>query len=82
MSVPCYRQTPIGTYIVDFYCPSRSLIIELDGGQHFEEDARLYDEKRTAYLEHQGLSVVRFTNREIWTNFRGVCEMSESLLTG
>lgn len=49
------RQHPIGTYIVDFYCHQARLAIEIDGGQHNQDDQRLYDERRTAYLEAQGI---------------------------
>lgn len=56
------RQHPIGTYIVDFYCHQARLAIEIDGGQHNQDDQRLYDERRTAYLEAQGIHVLRFWN--------------------
>ncbi len=41
-----YRQKPIGNYIADFYCPRAKLVIEVDGGQHFEEANEKYDQKR------------------------------------
>ena len=47
-------------------------MVELDGGQHYGDD-RSYDEKRTAYLERVGILVLRFSNADIWNNFRGVC---------
>lgn len=37
------RQKPIGSYIVDFYCRKANLVIELDGGRHFEDGSREYD---------------------------------------
>ena len=58
------RQRPIGPYIVDFYCPEHSLVIELDGGQHAQPEQAIYDEERTAYLDGCGLKVLRFTNDE------------------
>jgi very-short-patch-repair endonuclease len=58
------RQQPIGPYIVDFFCPSAKLIVELDGGQHGEDKAILYDEARTRWLEAQGYRVLRFWNWE------------------
>lgn len=60
------RQMPIGAYIVDFACFKAKLIIELDGGQHQDEEA--YDQLRTAYLKTNGWEVVRFWNNEFRVN--------------
>ena len=68
------RQKVIDQYIVDFYCHEARLIVELDGSQHYEEDGMAYDAQRTAYLNAQGLKVLRFANTDIWKNFAGVCE--------
>ena len=68
------RQKPIGPYIVDFYIASAKLVIELDGGQHFEQAGQVYDEKRDRFLREQGLSVLRYSNSDINRNFKGVCE--------
>jgi very-short-patch-repair endonuclease len=54
------RQHPCGPYILDFYCPSRHLAVELDGGQHFEPASQDYDHRRTAFLARRGLTVLRF----------------------
>ena len=64
------RQVPIGHYIVDFLCVSANLIVELDGGQHTEQQA--YDDKRTALLESKGFTVVRFWNDEVLQNIDSV----------
>jgi len=56
------RQHPCGRYILDFYCVERRVCIELDGGQHFEPGAIAYDELRTAFLRHRGITVLRFSN--------------------
>ena len=69
-----YRQKPIGKYIVDFYCPKASLIIELDGGGHYDPISQRKDHERTIELEKMGLKVIRFCNKDIDNNFRGVCE--------
>ncbi|MFH1259868.1 MAG: endonuclease domain-containing protein [Elusimicrobiota bacterium] len=69
-----YRQKPIGNFIVDFYCPKRNLIIELDGGQHYTEEGKAKDNDRDKYLEGAGLRVLRFSDREIFENIRGVLE--------
>ena len=59
------RQKTIGHYIVDFYCHAARLAIELDGSQHFTEEAKAYDERRTAFLNSQGVAVLRFRNESI-----------------
>lgn len=58
-------QHPIDKFIVDFYCHRARLVIEIDGEVHQEEDQMEVDQGRTAELEHYGLSVLRFTNKEI-----------------
>ena len=68
------RQYPVGNYIVDFYCYRAKLIIELDGTQHCEPSVIEYDRRRTAYLQNQGLYVLRISNRDIADEFRAVCE--------
>ncbi len=60
-----YRQKPIGNYIVDFYCAKFNLVIELDGSQHYTDDAIEYDRVRDEYLKEAGLKVLRFTNLQI-----------------
>lgn len=57
------RQHPIGKYITDFVCLERSLIIELDGGQH--ADRQNYDAERTKFLNECGFKVLRFWNFEV-----------------
>lgn len=73
-----YRQRPIGPYIVDFVCPLSALIVELDGGQHYEEKTLQYDEQRTAYLLSQGYRVLRLINTDINQKFDMVCELIDS----
>ncbi len=68
------RQYTIGVYIVDFYCFHAMLIIELDGSQHCEPHAIEYDRMRTMYLQNQGFLVMRFSNSDVMTQFRAVCE--------
>ncbi|MFO1429839.1 MAG: endonuclease domain-containing protein [Candidatus Competibacteraceae bacterium] len=66
------RQHSIGPFIVDFYCPSARLVVELDGSVHDSDIAWQQDEQRTAYLESLGLTVVRFENRDVLENLEGV----------
>ena len=65
LDVQFYRQKPIGSYIVDFYAPAAELVVEVDGGQHFEDAGVQHDVKRDAYLSAQGLKVLRFSNLEV-----------------
>ncbi|MDO4245108.1 MAG: endonuclease domain-containing protein [Deinococcus sp.] len=74
------RQHPIGPYIADFACITKGLVVELDGGQHAEESARLYDAERTAYINAAGFKVVRFWNNEVLGNMIGVLEVIEGEL--
>lgn len=67
------RQKVIGNFIVDFYCDKAKLVIELDGAQHYEENAQIYDEERTAYLRSLGIEVFRVTNIDINNHFSEVC---------
>jgi very-short-patch-repair endonuclease len=68
------RQTPIGPYIVDFVCHDANLIIEVDGGQHFETEHIRRDAHRDAFLKARGYRVLRFNNYDVMTNRQGVLE--------
>ena len=68
------KQYVIGNYIADFYCHQARLVVELDGSQHYSPEEAEYDEKRTAYLQSQGLQVLRFSNLDVMRRFRNVCE--------
>jgi len=69
------RQKCIDNFIVDFYCFQGKIIIELDGGGHYEPNKVKADDKRTRILESYGLKVIRFCNTDIDKNFYGVCTM-------
>lgn len=73
-TVTVQRQKVIGPYIVDFYIASCNLVIELDGYQHSETENLLKDRQRDTYLADHGLTVLRYSNHQIKTNFRDVCE--------
>ena len=68
------RQKIIDPYIVDFYCPSAKLVIELDGSQHYEEAGSASDRERDAYLSGLGFHVLRYANSDIYCRFESVCE--------
>ena len=59
-------QHPIGRYIADFYCHDKQLVIEIDGGYHFNKEQEFLDEDRTYWLERRGATVMRFTNDEVF----------------
>ena len=67
------RQRAIDGYIVDFFCYSARLVIELDGSQHYTEEGEEYDSIRTEVLERYQLEVMRFLNSEVDRNFDYVC---------
>jgi very-short-patch-repair endonuclease len=69
-----YRQKTIGGYIVDFYCPKAKLVIELDGGQHYTDEGKEKDRVRDEFLAREGLTVLRFSDREVLTQTDGVLE--------
>ncbi len=74
------RQKAIDNFIADFYCHKAQLIIEIDGSQHYTQVGRQKDEFRTEILEGYDLKVIRFTNRQIDTNFWGVCEYIDTVV--
>ncbi len=74
------RQYLVGSYIVDFVCLERKLVIELDGGQHAQQE--LYDRRRDMVLRSRGFRVMRFWNDEVLTNMDGVIDGILSALEG
>ena len=74
------RQVVIGNYIVDFYCSTARLAIELDGGQHYEGPGINRDDERTHWLNNQGIHVLRFLNSDIRNNLPDVCSTIDTLV--
>lgn len=74
------RQKTIVSYIVDFYCHTAKIIVELDGNQHCTDEAIIYDFIRTSFLNAHNLEVVRFSNCDIDKNFCGVCESIDKVV--
>ncbi|WOH81257.1 endonuclease domain-containing protein [Bradyrhizobium sp. BEA-2-5] len=68
------RQAAIGPYVVDFFCPAKRMIIELDGGHHNDDDTALRDRERQQWLENEGYRVIRFWNSEITADLSAVLE--------
>ena len=73
LPVTVNRQKVIGHYIVDFYCASAKLAIELDGSQYYEDEGSASDRERDYTLNQLGITVVRYSNGDVNQNFDGVC---------
>ena len=74
------RQHPIGSYVLDFYCPEAKLCIELDGATHYTYSGAREDNIRTSFLNSKGIRVIRFENRLNWDNINGVIDIIEQEL--
>ena len=68
------RQHSIGSYVVDFYCPTEKLAIELDGEVHNDSLREEYDVEREVYLRRQGIRIVRFENKDVFEDVGVVLE--------
>ena len=68
------RQCPFGPFILDFFCYEHLLEVELDGQHHAEPAQQRADQARSEWLQQQGLRIIRFTNREVDTNLKGVLQ--------
>lgn len=66
------RQHPLGIYILDFYCHSKKLGLELDGGYHDDKDQEFLDRKRTEQLNNQDIKIIRFRNEDVLNNLEKV----------
>jgi very-short-patch-repair endonuclease len=69
-----YRQKNIGNYIVDFYCPAAKLIVEIDGGQHYDKHGKERDNRRDAFMESLEFLVLRFSDTDVLKDLPGVLE--------
>jgi very-short-patch-repair endonuclease len=74
------RQHPAHFYIADFYCHEKRLIIEVDGGIHLDANVKEHDENRTAELDRFGITVIRFTNDQIFEHLPQVLEEIVSIV--
>ena len=68
------RQEAIENYIVDFVCYEKKIILELDGGQHLEEQQIKHDQKRDKNLSNAGFKIIRIYNTDVFKNIEGVIE--------
>jgi len=72
------RQQPVGSYIVDFVCFEKKVIVEVDGGQHLDD--RIEDDKRTAWLAAQAFHVLRFWNHDVLSDVNAVLTVIDQAL--
>jgi len=73
------RQYSVDVYVIDFYAPQWKLAIEVDGGFHFSDEAEDHDRERTVYLKSFGITVLRFTNRDVLDNVDAVVQRIEQM---
>ena len=64
------RQHPHGYYVLDFYCPTAKLAIELDGGGHNYRFGQIHDRRRSNFLAALGVTVLRFWNHQVRSEWR------------
>jgi len=69
------RQHPLDSFVADFYCHKAKLVIELDGSIHNLEDIKEYDGYRQRIIEEFGLTVLRFTNKQTFSNPKEILEI-------
>ena len=69
-----YKQRIILSFIVDFYCSSAKLVIEVDGAQHYTSQGLAYDKERSILFKEFGIKVIRFSNSRIDHDFDEVCK--------
>ena len=69
------RQATIGPYFADFACHAKRLVIELDGGQHGEDQHAVRDARRDNYMKGEGYRVLRFWNNDVMQNLDGVLDV-------
>ena len=72
------RQHSIGNYILDFYCPSEKLAVELDGEGHYSGNASTTDGAKRQYIESQGIKVIRFENKRVFEDREWVVDVIRS----
>ncbi len=64
------RQHALGPCITDFCATRLKFVIEVDGSQHLDQQE--YDSERTAFLEAQGYTILRFSNGDVMNNIEAV----------
>jgi very-short-patch-repair endonuclease len=78
--IKIYKQRIIDSYIADFYCHKAKLVIEIDGSQHYTKEGKSYDNVRSKVFEQYNIKTIRFSNRDIESNFEGVCKLVDKTI--
>jgi adenine-specific DNA-methyltransferase len=68
------RQVPFGPFFLDFYCARHRMALELDGGGHYHPDEQASDRRRTLYLQSEGITVLRYSDRDVLMSTESVVE--------
>jgi very-short-patch-repair endonuclease len=68
------RQVPKGSYILDFYCPEKKTVIEVDGSQHYSKKHIQYDKSRTTFLQKNQLFILRYSDKDVLNNIDSVLQ--------
>jgi very-short-patch-repair endonuclease len=68
------RQYPLGNIILDFYCPAAKLAVEIDGSTHWTDEQVAKDQARDAWLNGQGIRVLRIGASEVFHNLSDVVD--------
>ncbi|WP_293455612.1 DUF559 domain-containing protein [Phenylobacterium sp.] len=68
------RQVAFGSFILDFYCPSATLAVEIDGATHWDEAAQAKDAARDAWLKRRGVEVLRVAASEVYRDLGRVAD--------
>jgi very-short-patch-repair endonuclease len=76
------RQQSLGRFIVDFVCLEARLVVEVDGGQHNQEQQRADDAERSAWLQKEGFRVLRFWDGEVLKQLDAVKKVIGKALEG
>ena len=76
------RQHSIDNFVLDFFCPEGRLAIEIDGDSHYGEGHQNDDAVRQQQIESHGITIIRFTNTEIYDSLDGVVDTISRQLTG
>ena len=76
-----HRQKPIGNYIADFFCNKLRLVIEIDGSTHDFDEVQQKDRNKQDFLNKLGITVLRFTNKEVMTSVFQVVQTIEDYIS-
>ena len=74
------RQHPLSDYVVDFYCETLKLVIEVDGSIHADPIVALEDKNKEESLISYGLEVIRYTNEVVINDVDSVVKSIKNII--